>query len=59
MVKVCGKPILEYQLDAYSKLGLNEIIIVTGYKVQLLKILHNRKQENIRIVKNENYKKFK
>ena len=30
MIKVCGKPILEYQLDAYQEAGVDEIIIVTG-----------------------------
>ena len=28
MVKVCGKPILEYQLDAYTEAGVDNITIV-------------------------------
>jgi len=31
MIPICGKPILEYQIDCLKKNGLTEIIIVTGY----------------------------
>ncbi len=32
MVEVCGKPILDYQMELFEKAGITDIIIVTGYK---------------------------
>ena len=32
MVEVCGKPILDYQMELFEKAGISDIIIVTGYK---------------------------
>ena len=31
MVKILGKPILEYQIDVLKENGLKDIIIVIGY----------------------------
>jgi mannose-1-phosphate guanylyltransferase / phosphomannomutase len=31
MIKICGKPILEYQIECLKKYGLIDITIVTGY----------------------------
>ena len=56
MVRVCGKPILEYQLDAYDKLDLDEIIIVTGYKSEIIEnYVKQRNKKNIKIINNTNY----
>ena len=56
MIKVGGKPILEYQLDAFSNLQLDEIIIVTGYKSEVIKDYVNQQHyDNIKIVENTNY----
>jgi choline kinase len=32
MVKVCGKPILDYQLELFEKEGISDIMVVSGYK---------------------------
>lgn len=37
MIKVCGKPILEYQIDNLRKYGLNDIVLVIGYLGQVIK----------------------
>jgi len=57
LVKVCGKPILEYQLEAYLKAGLREedITIVTGYKGDMIKEFCNKKKLNVRIIENREY----
>lgn len=31
LVKVAGRPILEYQIDAYKQAGIKEVIVVIGY----------------------------
>jgi HAD superfamily hydrolase (TIGR01450 family) len=36
MVKVGGKPILEYQLDAFKKAGITKAYIVVGYEAQCI-----------------------
>ena len=58
MIKVCGKPILEYQLDAYQEAGIDEIIIVTGYKSESIENFVNSKDyKNVTIVRNNDYDK--
>ena len=37
MVNLCGKPILEYQLECLRENGLSEIIIVTGYQGEVIR----------------------
>ena len=38
MIKINGKMLIEYQIEALSSAGINEIGIVTGYKNQQLKV---------------------
>ena len=58
MVRVCGKPILEYQIDAYLEAGIEEIIIVTGYKSESIEnFIQQKGYKNVRIVSNDNYDK--
>ena len=37
MIPLCGKPVLEYQIDCLKKNGLIDIIIVVGYFGQIIK----------------------
>ena len=34
---VCGKPMIEYVLDALEEAGVDEILVVVGYKAELVK----------------------
>ena len=36
LVKLHGKPLLEWQLDSMNKSGISEIAVVTGYKNEML-----------------------
>ena len=36
MVRICEKPIIEYQMDAFSKRDITEIHVVAGYKEEKL-----------------------
>ena len=56
MARVCGKSILEYQLESYYKSGVNEIVIVTGYKSNVIdKYIENSFIDNIKIINNIDY----
>ena len=37
MVKLNNKPIINYIIEHYSKFGLNEFLIATGYKGNIIK----------------------
>jgi|TARA_B110000438_G_scaffold88857_1_gene88337 choline kinase len=55
MVKLFGKSLLQWQLDTYRKLGIEDISIVTGYKNNLIKfedvkLYHNFNFENTNMV---------
>ena len=49
MVNLFGKSLLEWQLQVFRNLGINDIIVVTGYKKELIKF------EDIKIIHNENF----
>lgn len=36
MVEVCGKPILNYQMELFEKVGITDVIIVAGYKSDMI-----------------------
>lgn len=36
LVRVCGKAMLDYQLDSYRQAGIKEVYIVTGYEGQAI-----------------------
>ncbi len=56
MVKVGGRPILDYQIRAYSIAKIEEIIIVGGYRIdQIKKYCEKIRGINIRIIENEDY----
>lgn len=56
LVKVAGKPMLEYQLESYRQAGIKDVIIVVGYKGDQIehycRYIHDL---NITIVKNDEY----
>lgn len=54
LVRVKGKRIIETELDACVKAGIEEIIIVTGYLKEQFEELRN-KYDNIKIIVNEKY----
>ena len=51
MVKVNGKPIIEYQLDVLKKVGINEIYVITGPYSEKFNI------KNVKYVKDKEYEK--
>jgi len=58
MIRVCGKPILEYQLDAYQAAGIDNITIVTGYKSESIgNFIQRKNYNNVKIVINNDFDK--
>lgn len=56
LVKTAGKPILQYQIDAYRKAGIKELIIVVGYEGQTIRNYSKHiKDMRITIVENADY----
>jgi HAD superfamily hydrolase (TIGR01450 family) len=56
LVKVAGIPILEHQIRAYLKAGINQIVIVTGYKSnQVYDFCQSKFPENVKLVDNPRY----
>lgn len=56
LVKTAGKPILQYQLDAYKKAGVEKIILVVGYEGEAVKeYLKNNKDFEYIFVDNIDY----
>ncbi len=56
MVKTAGKPILEYQIDAYRVAGIRELVIVVGYEGQAIKnYCKHIKDIKISIIENSEY----
>lgn len=56
MVKTAGKSILEYQIDAYKKAGVNKLVIVVGYEAAAVKqFCKHVSGIEIIIVENEDY----
>lgn len=56
MVKVCGKPILQHQIDAFRGAGIKQIIVVVGYRAEDVKdFLINCNQTEITLIENEDY----
>ena len=49
MVKVNGKPIIEYQLSVLKKAGINEVHVITGPHSEKFNI------KNVKYVKDEQY----
>lgn len=56
LVKVAGKPILEYQLDAYRAAGIMDIVVIVGYEgAAIHNYLKHIKDLNIFIIENNEY----
>ncbi|MFC1508712.1 HAD-IIA family hydrolase [Candidatus Omnitrophota bacterium] len=56
LVKTAGKPLLQYQLDAYEKAGVTDIYIVVGYEGQAIRdYCKHHKNLKITIIDNEIY----
>lgn len=56
MVKVAGRPILDYQIRAYAAAGIKDITIVVGYEADTIKdYCKHIKDININIVNNCDY----
>jgi len=57
LVKVCGKPILDYQIEAYLEAGLKErdITIVAGYKANQIKEFCRKRFPNIKVIENKEF----
>lgn len=56
LVKTSGKPILQYQIDAYRKAGVKELIIVVGYEsLSVKQFCKHIKDLKITIVENNDY----
>jgi len=56
LLHVGKKTILDRQIDILLKNGINDILIVTGYKSDLIK--KHFLNKNIKIIYNKNYKKY-
>ncbi|MBJ8098914.1 NTP transferase domain-containing protein [Bacillus cereus group sp. N11] len=54
LVEVNGKPMLERQIEYLQEIGIDEIIVVTGYLSEKFNYLVD-KYENIRLVYNDKY----
>lgn len=56
MVKIAGKSILEYQINAYRLAGVRELIIIVGYEGQAVKnYCRNIKDIKIKVIENLDY----
>lgn len=53
-VEINGKKLIDYQIELYEKSGIEEIIIVTGYKHEMIEE-HVKYKENIKTVFNPFY----
>ena len=51
MVNFCGTTLLERQIEVMQKCGINDIIVITGYKAEKINI------PNINYLKNKNFEK--
>lgn len=56
LVATAGKPILQYQIDAYKQAGIEELVIVVGYEGEAIRdYCKHIKDIRIRIVENTDY----
>lgn len=56
LVKVCGQTLLDFQLEAYRRVGVEEVVMVTGYHgEQIARHLRHVKQPRIRVVENADF----
>jgi len=56
LIPVSGKPILQYQIEAFNSIGVEEIIIIVGYRaVDIIKYISSLGHNNVKIIENKNY----
>ncbi len=56
LIKVGGTPILEHQIAAYQSAGISDIVIVSGYKITLLREYCNKFSGiNLTIIENKDF----
>lgn len=56
MIKTAGKPILEYQIDAYRVAGVKELVVIVGYEGQAVRsYCKHIKDIKITIIDNPDY----
>jgi HAD superfamily hydrolase (TIGR01450 family) len=56
LVRVVGRPILDYQIKAYASAGVKDILIVVGYQAQKVReYCKHIKDVNIKIIENTAY----
>lgn len=56
LVKVCGKSLLDYQIDAYRRIGVTEVFVVVGYRGNLISDhVRHLKSPRVRIIENEDF----
>jgi HAD superfamily hydrolase (TIGR01450 family) len=56
MVNVCGIPIIKYQIDAYLSAGIDDIIVVVGYKSEVVKEYIKKLNNNkLHVIENVDY----
>jgi choline kinase len=55
LITVAGKTIFENQINNLYKNGINEIIIVTGYKADAISNIVNKKFPEVHVIENINY----
>jgi glycerol 3-phosphatase-2 len=57
LVKVGGKPIIEHQIAAYQSAGISDIVVISGYKISMVKE-HCKNQfngVNLTIIENKDF----
>ena len=60
LVRVCGKPILGYQIDSYLEAGIDKVIILIGHmSKEIYKFIEDNYKGNkkLQLIQNEIYKK--
>lgn len=56
LVTTAGKPILQYQIDAYKKAGVEQIVIVVGYEGgAIIEYCKHIKDLDVKVISNEDY----
>lgn len=56
MVPLKGRPLIDYQLDAIENAGIDQIVVVGGYRFDVLKNhLTKRKHSDIKLYENKNF----
>lgn len=55
LVKAAGKPILQHQIDAYLAAGVDQILVVSGYRADAVASFCAAYGDKVQIVRNDDY----